>query len=138
MTTATATPTTKTQTKWRPSRYFEWAEANKYRFLAILPEEVCEAALATCRFQLRGKNSHGNEYGKGFLTFMQTYGNVPAGLANDVQIRHHWIELDAHDSADLILACFGLSTEDVYAEYGIPAEGETVTLDLYEIVNRLA
>ncbi len=126
------------QNRWQKRANWDWAEEWASLFDSILPQHVCEAAMATCRFQLRGLNSHGNTYGKGFLTFMQTFGSVPVGLVNDVQIRSNWIELDAHDSANLILGCFGLSVDDVYDHYGTPEEGTRIDLDLCELVQAIA
>ena len=125
------------QNGWRKKRYWEWAKEWASLFHKILPEHVCEAAMATCRFVILGKNANGNEYGKGFRSFLQTFGNTPTGLVNDVQIRHHWIELDAHDSANLILGCFGLSVDDVYDYFGEPKEGDKLELDLHDIVTKL-
>lgn len=122
---------------WRHRKYWDWSKENASLFHSILPEHVCEAAMATCRFQLRGLGSHGNKWGNGFLTFMQTFGFKPTGLTNDVQIRHHWIELDAHNSANLILGCFGLTVDDVYNHYGKPEKGERLDLDLHNIVSEL-
>lgn len=119
---------------WRKRKVWDWAKNEASRLEAILPKHVTEAAAATCRFQLRGLNSKGNEWGKGFTTFMQTFGRTPTGLVNAVQKRHHWIELNAHDSADVILGCFGLSVGDVYNYAGIPAEGESIELNLCDIV----
>lgn len=121
-------------TSWRPRRFWNWAKDWSSLFESILPKHVCEAAMATCRFVILGKNANGNEYGRGFRTFMQTYGETPVGLVNDIQIRHHWIELDAHDSANLILGCFGLSVDDVYKAFGQPKEGEKMTVNLHDAV----
>ena len=123
---------------WQPKRNFDWAATCKDAFSKIFPEHICETAIATCRFLLLGKDANGNKYGKGFRTFMQTYGNVPVGLRNDVQIRHNWIELDAHESANLILGCFGLSTDDVYRLVGVPVDGEQIDISLHDIVNAIA
>jgi len=120
--------------KWRKATNFRWAAEWKSLFNGILPREVTEAAMATCRFQLRGKDSHGNEWGKGVVTLMQTFGRIPLGLSRAFQRKHHWIELDAHESANLILGCFGLTIDDVYAAVGCPGEGETIDLDLYDAV----
>lgn len=119
---------------WKKKRYWEWAKEWASLFETILPAHVCEAAMATCRFQLRGLDSHGNKWGNGVVTFLQTFGQTPIGLVNDVQIRGNWIELDAHDSADLILSCFGMTIRDVYDHFGEPPKGERIDLDLCNLV----
>jgi hypothetical protein len=122
---------------WRHKQYWNWAKEWQTLFESLFPEHVCEAAMATCRFQLRGLDSHGNKWGLGVVTFLQTFGHIPIGLVNDVQIHHNWIELDAHDSADLILGCFGLSMQDVYDHYGTPPKGHRIDLDLYNLVTAI-
>lgn len=122
--------------RWRKRQNWDWAHYWRSLFENILPSHVCEAAMATCRFQLRGLDSHGNKWGKGLLTYMQTFGQVPLSLNKCVQRRHHWIELDAHESANLILEQFGLSVEDVYNVAGVPAKGETIEVDLFDVVTK--
>lgn len=122
---------------WRSKKFWDWAAEWKGLFTDILPEHVCEAAMATCRFELRGLNANGNEWGVGFLTHMQTFGEIPSGLIErglGVQRKHWWIELNAHESANIILACFGLTVDDVFAFAGYPEPGERKVVDLCEVV----
>jgi len=123
---------------WRKSQYWDWAKDHAAVLEDLFPLHVCEAAAATCRLQLRGLKSHGNQWGKGVVTFMQTNGHRPAHLENDVQVRGKWIELDAHASADLVLGCFGITMDDVYGHFGEPSPGERIDLDLYQIVAAIA
>lgn len=120
---------------WRKSDHWDWAKENAAKLDGVLPNTTQEAALATCWFELRGLNSRGNTRGKGILTHMQTFGERPVGVPKvGCQIHHHWIELDSHESADAILEVFDLTTADIYEHFGQPAEGETVKLDLMDVV----
>lgn len=123
--------------RWTEGRHYRWAQEWRSLFESIFPASVCETAMATCRIQLRGLDSHGNKWGKGFVTLMQTFGHTPIGLTNDVQIRENWIELDAHDSANLILDCFGMSVDDVYRQFGEPGKGERLELNLSDVVTAI-
>jgi len=122
------------RSKWGKAEHWNWAKQWKGRFEDIFPSSVCEAAMATCRFTVLGKNANGNVYGRGFRSFMQSFGEKPVGLIDDIQVRGSWIELDAHNSANLILGCFGLTVDDVYDTFGKPCEGEQMEVSLHDAV----
>lgn len=125
----------------RPAKYFDFGAQCVGRMSDILPESVAATAAATCRFQLRGLNANGNEWGYGVIVTLQTYGNAPIGLGgvNQPAVHYHgdWIETGSHEAANVILGCFGLTIIDVYARFGKPTEGERILLDLFEIVQAL-
>ena len=107
-----------------------------------LPLDCCETAAATCRFELRGLNANGNEWGLGVVTNMTTQGNIPdqvGGIGQPaVQVQRNVISLTDDDAADVILGCFGLSMDDVYKCFGQPIEGERINVKLRAIVSALA
>ena len=125
----------------RPIRYWTFAAQHRGRFADILPDSVCEAAMATCRFEIRGLESNGNEWGIGFLTFMQTFGHTPLGVGLPgepaVQAIHNFVGLTSHEGADVILECFGLTARNVLEYYGEPAFGERRIFDLFQVVRDL-
>ena len=127
------------QDGWRGKQNWAWAKQWASLFDNILPEHVCEAAMATCRITLRDKDSTaaGGAWVFAVLTEMQTFGFKPRFVPGEVRRNHHFITLQSHDGADAILSCFGLTIADVIDYYGVPEEGEKVTLDLCEIVTRL-
>lgn len=129
------------QNGWRTRRYWDWAKENANLFHGILPEHVCEAALATCRITLQGPKSVGEtakNWGQWIRMRMQTFGHVPHQIATAVQQHYHWISTDSYEAVDVILDCFDLTLDDVFDHYGEPREGETRTLDLCEIVTTVA
>lgn len=128
-------------TNWRSRRHWEWAETWASLFYGMLPKHVCNAAMATCRITLQGPQSVGQQaknWGRWIRMRMQTFGHIPDGLRTAAQRQHHWIATDSHTAAEQILACFGLSLDDVFAHYGKPAEGEKMTIDLIDLVTSLA
>ena len=127
------------QSGWRKTRYWEWAKEWASLFHSILPEHVCEAAMATCRITLRDKDSKaaGGAWGFAVLTEMQTFGNEPQFVPVEIRHNHHFITLQSQDGADAILSCFGLTLAGVIDYYGLPDEGEKITLDLCDIVTTL-
>lgn len=124
---------------WRKRGHWEWAKEWARLFHDMLPKHVCEAALATCRITLRDKDSTaaGGAWGFAVLTEMQTFGFAPQGVPGEIRRNHHFITLQSQDGADAILRCFDLTLADVIDYYGLPAEGETITLDLKDIVTTL-
>jgi hypothetical protein len=131
--------------KARPTRYWDWADRIGGDMLEdafpTAPLSIRATAAATCRFEFRGKHANGNDWGLGALTHMQTYGHVPDGVgkANQpcVQIKRNMIELNAHESADIILACFDLTVDEVYDRFGAPNEYERFVIDLYQILSAM-
>lgn len=128
------------QNGWRRTGHWEWAKQWASLFDGILPVEVCEAAMATCRLSLRDKDSTaaGGAWGFAVLTFMQTFGHEPGGIVTQIRKAHNWVTLQAAESADVILGCFGLTLADVIDHYGMPEEGEKIDLDLCELVTAIA
>lgn len=137
------TKTTKTKNAksgFRPRTYWEWAAENADKLAGLLPLHVCNAALATCRITLQGPKSvgeKGKNWGRWIRMRMQTLGYRPGGIET-VQSAGMWQRTDSHDAANAVLACFGLSLDDVFAKYGEPGEGEKRILDLHTIVHDLA
>lgn len=133
----------KTEPRWRKSKNWAWAKAN-VALLDIFPIHVREAALATCQFVFQAPESVGDvrkNWGKWVRTRLQTFGHKPAGLTGvvtGVQKNGDWIGMDSTAGANLILKCFGLSVDAIYDAYGSPGFGGKYTLDLCEIVTRLA
>lgn len=127
------------QNSWRKRKNWDWAKQWASLFETILPPEVCEAALATCRITLRDKESTaaGGAWGFAVLTEMQTFGNIPRGVCTEVRKNHHWITLQAAEAADVILSCFGFSLDDVINHVGRPVEGEKITVSLCEVMSEM-
>ena len=126
----------------RPGAYWRWAATVANKLQRIFPRATqhdLESIAATCRFELRGQYANGNDWGRGFLTFIKSYGHTPVGVGAgsnyQVQRRKDWIELNAHQSANIILKCFGITTEDVYRIFGAPVDHERKVIDLYQVVN---
>lgn len=126
-------------TGWRKRGHWDWAKQWASLFHNILPEHVCEAALATCRITLRDKDSTaaGGAWGFAVLTEMQTFGNEPRFVPGEIRRNHHFVTLQSKDGADAILGCFDLTLDDLIDYFGLPEEGEKWTLDLYDIVTSL-
>ena len=128
------------QAVWRKQKHWDWAKQWASLLDNVLPSDVCEAALATCRISLRDKDSTaaGGAWGFAVLTTMQTFGHVPRGVLTQVRKAHNWITLQAAESADVILECFGLTLAEVINHYGMPAEGQKIDLDLCDVIQAIA
>lgn len=125
---------------WRSTAAWDWAKKNANLLHDILPEHVCEAAAATCRITLQGPESVGDKaknWGQWIRMRMQTFGHTPFHLSAAVQQDHHWISTDSREAVNVVLDCFGLTLDDVFAHYGEPEEGEIRTIDLYDVVTDL-
>ena len=123
---------------WRPGKYWRLADKYAAELLTCLPGHVRAASMATCRFELRGLNANGNDWGVGVVTRFQSFGEMPDGTGHGgqpcCQVNRNWSELDSHEGADIILGCFGLSIDDVYDRFGRPITGERKRYDLYDLL----
>lgn len=122
-------------TNKRTSRHFEFGKKFGFMLADVLSATVCETAAATCRFTILGKDAQGNEWGNGFRTTMQTFGEKPKGVTNANFRGTNWVQLDSHESAAAILKCFDISIDDIYRQYGEPEKGKIVQLDLVDVVH---
>jgi hypothetical protein len=119
---------------WTRVRDYDWAKEWKSLFEGILPAHVCETAMATCRLHLRGKDAHRKgAYAMAVHTEMKTYGETPIGVGA-CQTLSQWIQLTSTDAANVILDCFGLTIEDVFAQLGKPTQTTEMKLNLSDVV----
>ena len=128
------------QSGWRKRGQWDWTKEWASLFHSILPEHVCEAAMATCCITFQGPESVGNRaknWGQWIRMRMQTFGQTPYHLAAAVQRSGHWISTDSREAVTVILGCFDLTLDNVFAYFGEPDEGEKWTLDLCNIVTTL-
>ena len=128
------------QTGWRRKRDWTWAKQWGSLFKGILPDHVCEAAMATCTITLQGPESVGRRaknWGQWIRMRMQTFGHIPNHLSAAVQKSREGISTDSREAVEVILDCFGLTLDDVFSYYGVPETGEKMTLNLCDIVARL-
>ena len=129
------------QTGWRKRENWEWAKEWASLLHDLLPEEACEAALATCRITLQGPKSVGEEnknWGRWIRMRMQTGGNIPRGIQTVQRGNRNWISTDSHAATNVILECFGLTLDDVFNHYGEPEEGQVIPLDLCTVIQAVA
>lgn len=127
---------------WRPAAYWRLADKFAGELFDFLPASVRSAAMATCRFHFRGKESHRNgAYAMAVHTEMQTFGHCPNGCSGGsepaCQERHHWVQLTSKRAADMILDHFGLTLEEVFSRFGKPNKMSEIKLSLYEILDAL-
>mgnify|MGYP001564360994 CR=1 FL=1 len=127
---------------WRPRKMWEWATQNRNVFKNIFPDFVIDAAMATCTLELRSKDYSGGQcWGREVIVDMQTYGFFPSGLVSlGVSIQEtsrHWIQTTSIDAANLVLSCFGLTMQDVWNHFDIPANTGKLKMSLFEIVTEL-
>jgi hypothetical protein len=122
---------------WTNARYYNWAEQWKSLFDDILPADVQEAAMATCRFTLQAPKSVGRNaknWGRWIRMRMQTFGRKPQVNTAVQTLGSGWISTDSHEAANAILGCFGVTLDDVYDAYGKPEEGQKVEISLHDAV----
>jgi len=108
--------------------------------IEFLSATDAETAAATCRFAIQGPRSVGTKQsGKNWGEWIRTRIQSWAKPNNDVWQSHPngWFSGDGHSNANALLACFDLSLEDVFAEWGRPVKGQRYYLTLQEIVERL-
>jgi hypothetical protein len=126
---------------WRPAKNWEIAKEVACLLDGILPAEVCSSAIATCQFTIQAPNSVGatkKNWGEWVRTRLQTFGQKLNGLAAATQSNGNWLSFDSREAANIILGAFGLSLDSIYEAYGMPEEGQKMTLDLPSIIQRLA
>ena len=122
----------------RSRKNWQFAKEHKNRFLGFLPSELCETAMATCRFLFRDKASKaaGGAWGFAYLCCMQTYGIVPQGISDAVAYpSRDKILLQSEAASNAVLQHFGLSVKDIFIHFGQPKKGEVLQLDLLDIVS---
>lgn len=121
---------------WRPGRYWRLADRYAGELLDCLSAPVRSAAMATCRLTLRDKESTqaGGAWGNAVLMRMQTFGEEPKGVTTQVRCDRNWITLQSADAVNVVLGCFGLTLDDVYATFGTPVAGECKQYDLFDLL----
>lgn len=150
---------TKTEmtTNRRPSRYFDVAKQTKDHLRILLPHEACEAAIATCRFAIMGRDAHNDNgqalrntdgdnhllwigQGRWIHTRLQTYGHLPSNhfRRTGTTDRSIWAISDCFAGADDILNCFGLNMHQVLDHYGNVASTERKVIDLVNVIEDMA
>ena len=143
--------------KRRPGRNFRIAEQVKTHLSTILPQEICEVAIATCRFSIMGRDAHNDNgqalrnmhreasppwicEGRWIHTRLQTYGYLPSTRfqRTGTTEKSVWVVGDSFAAADSILECFGLTMRDVLEHYGNVDTTERKVIDLVDIVEDMA
>jgi len=139
--------TTTTRSPWRPGRHFRIASLLADAFTNLIPKDVAETAIATCRITVQGPKAVGTErrgknWGEWIRTRMQTFGRTIQGYGNEgdpaVQSSGHWKSFDNHQIVADLLDCMGFTMDDFWNEYGHPSEGEKYVVDLPDLLCRLA
>ena len=123
--------------KARPSHHWKFGKECGLQ-LDCLSSLVRPVAAATCRIEIQGINSIGNEWGLGLAMRMQTYGEAPFGVGDDGEpcFSHcgNWVSTHSRQALEIVLNCFDLTVDKLLEKYGEPSQGEKYRLDLCEIV----
>jgi len=126
----------------RSGEHFKFGHRSVHLISKILPSRIAATAAATCRFELQGKFANGNDWGLGFRTYMQTFGEMPEGVNKPGQpqcyrFSRDWISLNSINGAAIVLNCYGISLVELWEWVIKPGPYERKKFDLMEVVNAL-
>lgn len=125
----------------RSARHFTFGDRCGHLMRSLLPLPFCAAAAATCRFTIQGPESvgeSGKNWGQWIRTRIQTNGERIFGATWQGNIGRKWISADSERAANQILGCFaGITTDEIFAHFGVPNIGEKYDIDLLDVVTAL-
>ena len=122
----------------RQKRHWEFAEKVKNTLDTIFGPHGASVA-ATARFEVQGPGSEGQNktaWAHAIRTRIQSH-KCPS-IAWLGSPRGTWFSGNSEESAELVLKCFDLTCKDVYDSFGQPNEGIKYTVDLVDVVTKLA
>ncbi len=121
-------------------------------FLPNLSDGERSTAAATCRIQIMGAQSHihngdsqrnpkqfkwsRNSKMRWAHVRMNTQGHCPTDEFS--ALKNLWVKADRHSAVSAVLVCFDLTIDDLFEQFGEPAEDDRLVLDLSEIIRALA
>lgn len=147
--------TDKRGSQTRTSRHFNIAKkyADVLKRAKILPDHLCETAIATCQFQIMGKFAHADNgealrtdaerpfhgAGRWVHTRVQTYGELPSNRfqRSGVTDRARWAFGDSFDAANTMLEPFGCDMNQVLHAFGNVSPMERKIIDLVDVIEVL-
>ncbi len=142
------------QSRSRTARHYSIADKTQDCLQnLVVPIHARSVAIATCRISIMGRDAHNDngdaptrtgDFGKnrrGFQgrwvnTRMQTHGEPVSSL--DWRTRGRFSVSDSFGGANDLLACFGLSINEVIDHYGNVGDSERKMLDLVDVIEDLA
>ncbi len=119
-----------------PARNYKFGQQVVPFMRKLLHEHVCQVAAATAEIEINATKSITEDFGLGFVTRMQTFGEVPRGFSC-AKFNESYIVANNKESCKMILAPFGLSIEDIIQFYGTPPDGEKYSVSLMDAVKHL-
>lgn len=147
--------TDKRGSQTRTARHFDVGKkyANVLQRAKILPDHVCDTAIATCQFQIMGQFAHNDNgtalrrdvdnpwhgQGRWIHTKVQTYGFLPSNRfrRNGQTERAIWVVGDSFDAANTMLMPFNCDMTQVLHAFGNVTGFERKMIDLVDVIECL-
>jgi len=124
-------------TNSRTPRHYEFGAMVRNDFSSIVPLSVAETAAATCRIEVQGQHSIGNEWGMGLSMKLQTFGHVPLGIGGDdcsFNRSGSWLRTHSRQAVEVVLNAIGYTVDDLLVMFGMPMIGSKYSIDLVDVV----